>query len=202
MAKLSRATAHSQSLPLNDAVRSEPPANTLNIDQAFQRLLPRFNKPAGARDRLEEAFRIEEVTLWGRHNEAAWFLVKSEFFQQHLRITVQEGPEGCHAALAMHAGKIGLAEFNRYKWAVSAEQIETLFKRPIGKKSAAGSKGRDDWEAIMIEAAAFLWEHGTATPDADLWGHLESSLRDPPSRTQLKAHIRQLLTRLREVDRR
>src|SRR5271166_4869840 len=80
-------------------------------------------------------------------------------FEQQFIIAADAGPDGWHANLVMQAGKIGVADFEQYEWAVFGKEIEALCK-PTGKASHAGAKrGRkpyDAWDLFHARCVAWL----------------------------------------------
>ncbi len=142
----------------------------LPIDQAVHRLAVRYgnpNNPHVARDRLNQAIRTSEVTLWGRKAGGDWFPLKIGFFERHLIISADAGPEGWHVYLEMQAGKVGVEDFDLYvvsdplsrelldqtgqpyEWAVSAKEIEDLDEDASSTKR--GPKVQFDWDLIQTE---------------------------------------------------
>ena len=69
-------------------------------------------------------------------------------------------------------------------------------------KSAAGAKPDYNWEAILIEAAAYIYENDPESLD-DLWQKVEAKCfphGKKPSPTQWETHLKPLFNRLRKSD--
>jgi hypothetical protein len=70
---------------------------------------------------------------------------------------------------------------------------------PPGRKSPAGAKADYDWEAILIEAAAYVLKHDPSSL-SKLCAHIEKWCgKDAPGETQLKRHLGPLYDRLKKI---
>jgi hypothetical protein len=68
------------------------------------------------------------------------------------------------------------------------------------EKSAAGAKAEYDWEKILIEAAAYIFENGPPKSLKDLCDIAENWFEGRvPGETQLKEHLRPLYLRLKKL---
>jgi hypothetical protein len=168
---------------------------TVDVDAAFQRLLKRIGKPEKARGRIVQAIRSGETELWGRKAGGAWST--TDLDKYNLLIEAQQTPTGWHARVQMRGGAIGISDFEQYEWALASDAVDALLA-PTTR--GAGSKRKYDREWIMLEAAAYLYEHGLPESQAKLWKQLETILGDKsPGETLLKDIAGRCWRRMKKV---
>ena len=132
MAKRSRQAVSSQSL--------------LTVDAAFQLALKHFG------NRRKAVPRLKEVVLWGSKDDR-WSEIDMDRYG--LYIGVYQTPDGWHAEVKMQPGRIGIADFDAYKWAFAVTDLNALCKSVDKDKTLPGAtrgpKVKFDWPVFQAE---------------------------------------------------
>ena len=96
------------------AVPSQP---ILTVDEAFQLLLKHFGTQPKA------IARLKELVLWGSKDDR-WF--PTDMDKYSLYIDVSQTPNGLHAEAQMQPGRIGMEDFDAYRWGFAAKEVKAL----------------------------------------------------------------------------
>jgi hypothetical protein len=190
-------------------------AQWITVDEVFDTLLDRIGIPSRAAKELhyylaagglEPSMALRNVGTpdhpkWQARDLGVWLWRRLLSFYADKDATGRD-------VLGFATGRMSEAEyveFRRVTWIiyVSRDRVEAFLATlppaktaQRGRRSTRGKKTAFDWEAALIEAAAFMYQKDPGTLE-ELVDHIDRWFgEDGPKETQLKMHLRPLFTKL------
>jgi hypothetical protein len=169
-----------------------PPQPILTVDETFQLLLKHFGTQSKA------IARLKELTLWG-FKDGRWF--HTDIDQYSLYIHVSQIPNGLYAEVKMQPGRIGMADFDKYRWGFAAKEAKAQCSDTNVRGAKRGPKVKITWDLYRAKFYLFL-DEGAVASDGPIniegyakklqdWANEHSLIeeKDVPSVSALRAKI-------------
>jgi hypothetical protein len=153
----------------NQSVNLQSPSDLppeLDVDQAFQRLLPIIEDPHIARDRLYWGIEhgLVSLNLQDRAGASDSFRPSAEQFSDYYNIVLDKDGDDWHASLRLRAGVFGGYHPEEYKCTIPVAEVEALCRSAAHQGETRGSrkgrKSKAELDVIRALCDISLYDNG------------------------------------------